>query len=65
MMGGAVVTEQIFGIPGLGRLLIFSVFNRDYPLIQGIVLYIAAVYVIINLSIDITYLLIDPRISYN
>jgi peptide/nickel transport system permease protein len=65
MMGGAVVTEQIFGIPGIGRLLVFSVFNRDYPLIQGIVLHIAAIYVLINLTIDILYALIDPRISYN
>lgn len=65
MMGGAVVTEQIFGIPGIGRLLIFSVFNRDYPLIQGIVLHIATVYVLINLTIDLLYVLVDPRISYN
>ncbi len=65
MMGGAVVTEQIFGIPGIGRLLIFGVFNRDYPVVQGIVLYIALVYVMINLLIDILYLIIDPRISYS
>lgn len=65
MMGGAVVTEQIYGIPGIGRLLIFSVFNRDYPLVQGIVLYIALIYVVINLVIDILYSIIDPRISYS
>ncbi len=65
MMGGAVVTEQIFGIPGIGRLLIFGVFNRDYPVVQGIVLYIALIYVAINLIIDIIYVLIDPRITYS
>ena len=64
MMGGAVVTETIFGIPGLGKLLISSVFNRDYPVIQGVVLYISLVYVLINLIIDIIYGIIDPRISY-
>jgi peptide/nickel transport system permease protein len=64
MMGGAVVTETIFGIPGLGKLLITSVFNRDYPVIQGVVLYISLVYVLVNLCIDIIYGIIDPRISY-
>jgi peptide/nickel transport system permease protein len=64
LMGGAVVTEQIFNIPGIGRLLIKSVFTRDYPVIEGIVLYIAAAWVIINLLVDILYSLIDPRIKY-
>ena len=63
LMGGAVVTEQIFSIPGIGRLLITSVFRRDYPLISGIVLYVAAAYVIINLLIDIIYVKFDPRIK--
>ena len=65
MMGGAVIVEQIFLIPGIGRMLIFSVSNRDYPMVQGIVLYIAAIYVLINLAIDIIYVAIDPRISYS
>jgi peptide/nickel transport system permease protein len=64
LMGGAVVTEQIFNIPGIGRLLIKSVFTRDYPVIEGIVLYIAAAWVIINLVIDIFYSILDPRIKY-
>ncbi len=64
MMGGAVVSEQIFGIPGMGKLLIFAVFNRDYPIVQGIVLFIAFIYVFINLIIDIIYALVDPRIAY-
>jgi len=64
LMGGAVVTEQIFNIPGIGRLLVKSVFNRDYPVIEGIVIYIAAAWVIINLVIDILYSILDPRIKY-
>ena len=64
LMGGAVVTEQIFNIPGVGRLLIKSVFTRDYPVIEGIVLYIAAMWVIINLITDVLYVIIDPRIEY-
>ena len=63
-MGGAVISEQIFGIPGVGRLMIFAVFNRDYPIVQGIVLFIAFIYVFINLIIDIIYALVDPRITY-
>jgi peptide/nickel transport system permease protein len=63
LMGGAVVTEQVFSIPGIGRLLITGVMRRDYPLISGIVLYVAAAYVIINLLIDIVYVTLDPRIK--
>jgi peptide/nickel transport system permease protein len=64
LMGGAVVTEQIFNIPGIGRLLIKSVFTRDYPVIEGIVIYIAAAWVIINLLVDLTYAVLDPRVTY-
>ena len=64
LMGGAVVTEQVFNIPGIGRLLIQAVLRRDFPLIQGIVLFIAFVYVLINLLIDILYAFLDPRIRY-
>lgn len=64
LMGGAVVTEQVFNIPGIGRLLIQAVLRRDFPLIQGIVLFIAIVYVIINLLVDILYAYLDPRIRY-
>lgn len=64
LMGGAVVTEQVFNIPGIGRLLIQAVLRRDFPLIQGIVLFIAALYVVINLIVDILYAFLDPRIRF-
>jgi len=63
VMGGAVVTEQIFNIPGIGRLLITSVARRDYPVIEGIVIYIAATYVLINLIVDLIYTYLDPRVK--
>ncbi len=65
LIGGAVVTEIVFNIPGLGLLIISSVLRRDYPVIQGCVLFIAAAYVVINLVVDIIYTYIDPRIKYN
>ena len=64
LMGGAVVTESIFNIPGVGRLLIKSVFTRDYPVIEGVVLYIAIAWTLINLAVDILYTFIDPRLEY-
>ena len=63
LLGGALVTETVFNIPGVGRLLIQAVLRRDYQLVQGIVLVIAGVYVLINLSVDILYGVLDPRIS--
>lgn len=63
LMSGAVVTEQIFDIPGMGRLLIQAVTRRDFPLVQGAVLIIAALYVLINLGVDLLYGLVDPRIQ--
>jgi len=63
LMGGAVVTEQVFNIPGVGRLLIQAVTRRDYPLVQGVVLFIAMVYVLINLLVDLLYAVLDPRVS--
>ncbi len=62
LMGGAVVTEQIFVVPGFGRLIVESVFTRDYPLVQGVVLITASAYVLINLFVDISYSLLNPRI---
>ena len=62
LMGGAVVTEQIFTIPGVGRLLIQAIGRRDFPLVQGTVLVIAALYVLINLAVDLLYAFLDPRI---
>ncbi len=64
LLGGAVATEIVFNIPGAGRLLIDSVLRRDYPVIQGAVLYIAVVFVLINLLVDMLYVVIDPRIKY-
>ena len=65
LIGGAVVTEIVFNIPGLGRLIISAILRRDYPVVQGVVLVIAASYVLINLGVDILYALIDPRIRYD
>jgi peptide/nickel transport system permease protein len=64
LIGGAVVTESVFAIPGLGRLTIDAILRRDYPVIQGIVLLFSFLYVLVNLLVDVTYTLIDPRIRY-
>ena len=62
LMGGAVVTEQIFVLPGFGRLIVEAVFTRDYPLVQGVVLITASSYVLINLLVDVSYTILNPRI---
>jgi peptide/nickel transport system permease protein len=64
LIGGAVVTESVFAIPGLGRLTIDAIVRRDYPVIQGIVLLFSLVYVLVNLAVDVIYTLLDPRIRY-
>ena len=64
LIGGVVVTESVFNIPGLGRLTIDAVLRRDYPIIQGVILVFSAVYVIVNLFIDVLYTVLDPRIRY-
>lgn len=64
LIGGAVVTESVFAIPGLGRLTVDAILRRDYPVIQGVVLMFSFVYVLINLVVDIIYTLLDPRIRY-
>jgi peptide/nickel transport system permease protein len=64
LIGGTVVTESVFGISGLGRLTVEAVLVHDYPLIQGLILFFAAVYVLLNLLIDLSYTLLDPRIRY-
>ena len=64
LIGGAVVTEIVFNIPGLGRLVISAILRRDYPVVQGVVLVTAAAYVLINLVVDVLYAFIDPRIRY-
>jgi peptide/nickel transport system permease protein len=64
VLGGAVLTETIFNIPGLGRLLVEAVGRRDYPLIQGVILVTSLMFVFANLVVDVTYSFIDPRIRY-
>lgn len=64
LIGGAVVIETVFNIPGLGRLIISAVLRRDYPVIQGVVLLIAVAYTVVNLVVDLAYLALDPRIRY-
>ncbi len=64
LIGGVVVTESVFNIPGLGRLTVDSILRRDYPIIQGVILLFAGVYVFINLLVDIAYTFLDPRIRY-
>jgi len=62
LISGAVVTEQIFGLPGFGKMTIDAVFQRDYPVIQGVVLVTATAYIGINFLVDLLYSVIDPRI---
>jgi peptide/nickel transport system permease protein len=62
LIGGAVVTEQIFVVPGFGRLILEGVFTRDYPIVQGVVLITASAYVLVNLLVDVSYSLLNPRI---
>jgi peptide/nickel transport system permease protein len=64
LVSGAVVTETVFGLPGIGNLVVSAVLRRDYPVIQGALLVIAALYVLINFAIDMLYLLVDPRVRY-
>lgn len=64
LIGGAVVTESVFAIPGLGRLTVDAILRRDYPVIQGVVLMFSCVYVMVNLMVDLLYTLFDPRIRY-
>jgi peptide/nickel transport system permease protein len=64
LLGGAVITEQIFNLPGIGRLLILAIGRRDFPVVQGTVLVIAGVYVFVNLLIDLLYSFLDPRIRH-
>ena len=64
LIGGAIVTETVFGLPGIGNLVVSAVLRRDYPVIQGALLVIAGLYVLINLLIDLLYLAIDPRVKY-
>lgn len=64
LIGGVVVTESVYNIPGLGRLVLDAVLARDYPIIQGLILFFSFVYILINLLIDLSYTFFDPRIRY-
>ena len=65
LLGGTVIIETLFTIPGIGQLLVDSIYRRDYPIIQGVILFIAVIYVIINLLVDLLYTFLDPRIRYD
>lgn len=65
LISGVVITESVFNIPGIGRLVVDAISRRDYPIIQGVMIVFAAVYVLINLAIDISYSFLDPRIRYS
>ena len=64
LLGGAIVTEEVFTLPGVGRLILWAVFQRDYPLVQGTILFISVLFMLVNLIVDLAYALIDPRIRY-
>ena len=64
LISGAIVTETVFAIPGVGRLTVDAILRRDYPIIQGVVLIFSAAYVFINLAVDLSYMFFDPRIRY-
>jgi peptide/nickel transport system permease protein/oligopeptide transport system permease protein len=64
LLGGAVLTETVFGWPGMGQLLVDALFARDYPVVQGIVLTFSALFILVNLCVDLLYGVIDPRIHY-
>ncbi|WP_095205122.1 ABC transporter permease [Mesorhizobium carmichaelinearum] len=64
LIGGVVITETVFNIPGVGRLVVDAINNRDYPIIQGVLILVSGLYVLINLAVDLSYTLVDPRIRY-
>lgn len=65
LLGGAVIVEQVFNWPGIGTLAIEAISSRDFPMIQGIVLFMGAIYVIVNICVDLLYAVLDPRIDYS
>jgi peptide/nickel transport system permease protein len=64
LISGVVVTESVFAIPGIGRLTVDAIIRRDYPIIQGVILLFSAIYVFVNLAVDLSYRFFDPRIQY-
>ncbi len=64
LLGGVVVTEEVFTLPGVGRLVLWAVFQRDYPLVQGTILFVSALFMLSNLVVDLIYAYVDPRVRY-
>ena len=64
LLGGVVVTEEVFTLPGVGRLILWAVFQRDYPLVQGTILFVSLLFMLSNLVVDLIYAYVDPRIRY-
>lgn len=64
LIGGVVITETVFNIPGIGRLVVDAIARRDYPIIQGVILVFSGIYVLVNLAVDISYTFFDPRVRY-
>jgi peptide/nickel transport system permease protein len=64
LLSGAVITETVFARPGIGKLLVDAILNKDFPVVQGVVLLIAVVYTVINLLVDVSYAYFDPRIRF-
>jgi peptide/nickel transport system permease protein len=64
LLGGAVVVESIFGLPGLGWIILQGIYQRDYPVVQGTVLFVAVGFIAVNLAVDLAYAWLDPRIRY-
>jgi len=64
LIGGVVVTETVYAIPGLGQLTVDAVLARDFPVVQGVILFFSVAYVLINLLVDLSYIVLDPRIRY-
>jgi len=65
LLGGTVVVEEVFTLPGVGRLVLWSIYQRDYPLTQSTILFIAVMFMAINLAVDLLYGVLDPRIRYS
>jgi peptide/nickel transport system permease protein len=63
LVGGVVVTESVFNIPGIGRLTVDAITRRDYPVVQGVILFFSALLILINLLVDLSYALFDPRVK--
>ncbi len=64
LISGVIVTETVFAIPGIGRLTVDAILRRDYPIIQGVILLFSGAYVLVNLLVDLSYTLLDPRVRY-